>query len=169
MTNLIWYPQNLDIVNNMWLKHSPEEIAKAINEKLKLKYQGKNIIYETTARGVLFKACDLGLINAEMREYLEKKLRKEKARKRYIPEKIRNQVLIFDNNKCLLCGADEDLSVDHIIAVVNGGDNSLENLQTLCRSCNSKKMSDEVNFRRHFEKYYCESCNSFHFRNIEIV
>lgn len=40
---------------------------------------------------------------------------------------------------CQWCGATSGLSVDHIIAVANGGGNELDNLQLLCRSCNSRK------------------------------
>lgn len=44
-----------------------------------------------------------------------------------------------DGLVCKSCGATENLSIDHIVAVINGGKNVLSNLQILCRSCNSKK------------------------------
>jgi hypothetical protein len=49
-----------------------------------------------------------------------------------------------DGYRCVRCGADgteprNDLTLDHVIALSVGGDNSLKNLQTLCRSCNSSK------------------------------
>jgi hypothetical protein len=44
-----------------------------------------------------------------------------------------------DNYLCIACGSHEDLTVDHIKPLIRGGDNSLENLQTLCRPCNSRK------------------------------
>lgn len=40
---------------------------------------------------------------------------------------------------CKHCGTTESLSIDHVIAIANGGKNVLSNLQILCRSCNSKK------------------------------
>jgi len=40
---------------------------------------------------------------------------------------------------CQWCGATDNLSVDHIVAVANGGGNESANLQLLCRSCNSRK------------------------------
>ena len=40
---------------------------------------------------------------------------------------------------CLHCGTRRYLSLDHIIAESRGGPSTIENLQTLCRSCNSKK------------------------------
>jgi 5-methylcytosine-specific restriction endonuclease McrA len=40
---------------------------------------------------------------------------------------------------CAKCGATEDLTIDHIIPMARGGTNDLENLQILCRKCNSSK------------------------------
>jgi hypothetical protein len=61
--------------------------------------------------------------------------------KRQLPAKVRAIVLARDGLRCVRCGenAVEVLSVDHILAVANGGGDELENLQTLCRPCNSKK------------------------------
>lgn len=40
---------------------------------------------------------------------------------------------------CAHCGTELDLSVDHIIPRYEGGTNDANNLQVLCRSCNSRK------------------------------
>ena len=62
-----------------------------------------------------------------------------------IPLKDRWAVLKRDNYRCAKCGASPsndhtvELEVDHVIPVVSGGSNSLENLQTLCRRCNQGK------------------------------
>lgn len=45
-------------------------------------------------------------------------------------------------NGCIKCGSKEKLSVDHIIPYSKSKDNSLNNLQILCLSCNSKKGSN---------------------------
>lgn len=44
---------------------------------------------------------------------------------------------------CSWCGTTADLTVDHIVPLVLGGTNELDNLRVLCRSCNSarKKLS----------------------------
>lgn len=44
-----------------------------------------------------------------------------------------------DDFTCRRCGSRRNLSVDHIIPVSRGGPSSIDNYQTLCRSCNSSK------------------------------
>lgn len=40
---------------------------------------------------------------------------------------------------CAHCSAVADLTIDHIAALANDGTNDIDNLQLLCRSCNSRK------------------------------
>ena len=40
---------------------------------------------------------------------------------------------------CRHCGTDKDLTADHIIPACRGGKATMENLQALCRFCNSSK------------------------------
>ena len=40
---------------------------------------------------------------------------------------------------CQYCKSENNLSVDHILALINGGKNNISNMQILCRTCNSKK------------------------------
>lgn len=59
-------------------------------------------------------------------------------RKRIRPWK-REAVYRRDGYRCVTCGAGDELSIDHIVAIKDGGTNRLENLQTMCRSCNTEK------------------------------
>jgi hypothetical protein len=58
---------------------------------------------------------------------------------------LRYIVMKRDNFKCCLCGKSPAtnvltiLEVDHILPVVKGGLNNLDNLQTICKSCNIGK------------------------------
>lgn len=44
-----------------------------------------------------------------------------------------------DDYRCQHCTATEDLTFDHIYPVSKGGQTTFDNLQLLCRSCNSSK------------------------------
>ena len=62
-----------------------------------------------------------------------------------IPLKDRWAVLKRDNYSCKGCGRTPsndhavELEVDHIKPIARGGENNIENLQTLCRDCNQGK------------------------------
>lgn len=59
--------------------------------------------------------------------------------KQPIPAALRTQVFERDAYRCLVCTSHIDLCCDHIHPESKGGKTVLDNLQTLCRSCNSKK------------------------------
>lgn len=67
----------------------------------------------------------------------------EKIAKQYqktpIPNDIRWEVWKRDNFTCQHCGKRKYLTIDHIYPESKGGKTELSNLQTLCKSCNSKK------------------------------
>ena len=41
--------------------------------------------------------------------------------------------------KCAVCGQEKPLTKDHIVPLSEGGTDYIDNIQPLCRSCNSKK------------------------------
>jgi hypothetical protein len=57
----------------------------------------------------------------------------------HIPEKVRWEVWERDGFCCAHCHQRRFLTLDHIVPVSKGGSDELSNLQTLCRSCNSRK------------------------------
>lgn len=62
-------------------------------------------------------------------------------------KKLRKQVLDRDNWLCCECARQGKITpatdVDHIIPLSQGGGNSLNNLQSLCRKCHIRKTSQE--------------------------
>lgn len=51
----------------------------------------------------------------------------------------RDRILKRDGFRCCSCGSKSDLTIDHITPRSLGGDSSDDNLQVLCRKCNSAK------------------------------
>jgi 5-methylcytosine-specific restriction endonuclease McrA len=57
-----------------------------------------------------------------------------------IPLKIREGVMRRDGGRCQECGSTENLAIDHRVPWTEGGSSTdPENLQVLCRTCNSRK------------------------------
>jgi 5-methylcytosine-specific restriction endonuclease McrA len=49
--------------------------------------------------------------------------------------------------KCVCCGSVKPLDADHVIPVSKGGTSNIENIQPLCRSCNSRKNNRTIDYR----------------------
>jgi hypothetical protein len=64
-----------------------------------------------------------------------------------INNSLRFDIFKRDNFKCIYCGSspainnNTQLEVDHVIPVSKGGDNSISNLKTICKECNSGKFN----------------------------
>ena len=56
-----------------------------------------------------------------------------------VPDATRFFVLRRDGYRCVRCGATDDLTIDHVYPRSLGGSHAADNLQALCRSCNSAK------------------------------
>lgn len=73
-------------------------------------------------------------------KYTGVKVRKPSLYKRPpLPRSLIKQVFERDAYRCQHCDGWIDLCVDHIHPYSKGGTSELDNLQTLCRPCNSKK------------------------------
>ena len=91
------------------------------------------------------------LVGEPLREALQRhkaeqpQLPAPKTTSRRVPPALRKKVLLRDGHRCVDCGANPatdpfvTLEVDHRISIANGGDNSIDNLQTLCWACNRGK------------------------------
>ena len=56
-----------------------------------------------------------------------------------ISAKLRARVFARDEYRCVKCGVQTPLTVDHVIPRSAGGSNRFENMQTLCEPCNHDK------------------------------
>jgi 5-methylcytosine-specific restriction endonuclease McrA len=59
-----------------------------------------------------------------------------------------NELLSQYDGKCLCCQTTEKLTVDHVIPLSDHGSNTINNIQPLCRSCNSSKGTKTTDYRR---------------------
>ncbi len=58
-----------------------------------------------------------------------------------------NVLLDKTGRRCLRCGSEADLTKDHVVPLSRGGTHDIENLQPLCRRCNSWKNDRVIDFR----------------------
>jgi hypothetical protein len=84
------------------------------------------------------------------RDYLDH-LRNEPRRKacRFTALKeVKEYVYGKYGKRCLCCGSIEKISLDHVIPIQKGGKDEVENLQPLCKSCNSRKNIKIIDYRK---------------------
>lgn len=60
-------------------------------------------------------------------------------RRATIPRAVREAVYERDGWACITCGTADDLTLDHIYPWILGGPDTVDNLQAMCRPCNSRK------------------------------
>jgi hypothetical protein len=68
-------------------------------------------------------------------------VRRLEADRHISKDSVRNRILSRDGGICSKCRTMENLTIDHIVSVLNGGSDEDSNLQILCRRCNSSKGS----------------------------
>lgn len=81
---------------------------------------------------------------------------------RQMPEGRRMLVLRRDRFRCVICGADGRLEVDHIIPWSAGGSDEMDNLRTLCHKCNQERSNFKIpldDCRRLPTAHECVYCN----------
>jgi len=87
-------------------------------------------------------------IAAYKRQYVQENLEKSRAACHRRRARKQNAIIgeideaaIYElyNDICVYCGASEDLTIDHVVALNGGGPHCQENLVVACRSCNCSK------------------------------
>lgn len=101
------------------------------------------------------------LCDAKIQEYITKRGERiwehRRKNRRPISGSVRYEVLKRAKGRCELCGISKDLKaleVDHIIPKNHGGEDSINNYQALCYTCNANKRdTDNFDFRNLNEHY----------------
>ncbi len=87
---------------------------------------------------VKWKVSNLEKVRAHKRKS-QKKIHETLRVVGYVTTEVRSIVYSKYNNKCAVCETTKNKTVDHIVPISKGGKTVLNNLQLLCRSCNSQK------------------------------
>ena len=82
---------------------------------------------------------DGGMIHLIFARCLDSSHNRRKRKRISHYNQIYKRLLFKYKFKCVLCGMNEDLTIDHIIPVSKGGSDEESNLQLMCKSCNSRK------------------------------
>ena len=84
---------------------------------------------------------------------LKRSQRLSEARKKGTHTKEQwNELLNLCDYKCVKCQSDINIVKDHIIPIYQGGSDSIDNLQPLCKICNSSKGADSTNYKEIYLK-----------------
>jgi len=70
---------------------------------------------------------------------VRRRLKRRRARRRYIPLAVRRFVLLRDGGRCVVCGSRDRIELDHIKPFCRGGKSVVHNLRCLCRTHNRRK------------------------------
>lgn len=97
------------------------------------------------------------LSKPEARERLRHQLRQYKYRRRAWLENAGHftlrewrEVCQRYDHRCVCCGEQfplEKLTADHVVPLSRGGNNTIANIQPLCRSCNTRKNARTIDYR----------------------
>jgi len=87
----------------------------------------------------LLLAIDMACLLASQNERLMYPNARKEADKHISRIEVREAIFARDKHSCRHCRCKYNLTIDHIIPVSLGGGNETSNLQTLCKSCNSRK------------------------------
>ena len=111
-------------------KHSEESKKKISKASKRLWVEQKDMMLATRVRG-------------EAHIY-HKKPEERRHRKQFTVRQRRE----WKGSECFFCGSTENLELDHIVPIFDGGKNHQDNAQTLCRGCNLWK-TKYVDLPRH--------------------
>lgn len=98
-------------------------------------------------------AAERGIVRAERRKRSQW-LYKARCREGRVTSAMRADIYNRDGHRCVLCGSDQELVMDHIVPICRGGVSTAENLRTLCRKCNLSKVPSDRLSKDEFEAWF---------------
>ena len=76
-----------------------------------------------------------------------KKSRRIKGNKHIGNSEVRKAIFNLYGEKCLCCGSEHNIQIDHVVPIAVGGKSEINNYQPLCKSCNSSKGTKIKDYR----------------------
>lgn len=142
-----------------WCKHCARENARyrykygngKKNEKIrrqKLKDMGTSDYYlykeKAKIRLTKYEKSEKGKLTRRLIK-LNRKLR---TKGRINGKQVKSLLSFYSpEGRCLKCNEIKKLELDHVNPIVMGGTNTIDNIQPLCRTCNSKKYNKFIDYR----------------------
>jgi 5-methylcytosine-specific restriction endonuclease McrA len=151
-----YYKINFDKISKQakaWAKNHVDAIKRITKER-----------YERNKEDIKKKSSEYAKDNAEAvnevhRKYYQKNIEHMRAMRKVYSGNRRSLVdgtytlkewqdlCDYYDNRCLKCGEQKKLTVDHVIPISLGGSNTIDNLQPLCDYCNKSKGAKHIDYR----------------------
>lgn len=125
------------------------EMRKKYYEKYKERYKGKYKAYYKTYQISGWARWHKRHPEIKKAHYANRRAQELAMKGSFTPLEWKELVEKYDH-RCLWCGKQEpeiELTVDHIVPVSLNGTNYIDNIQPLCRQCNSRKNTKIIDFR----------------------
>lgn len=129
----------------------------------KVGFSPKTIVNHRRADSIFDIACDraeaiggfsASVERAEKRDVIKRiKAHSRRSKFKDNPFTLDDWIALCDKygNMCLRCKEVKPLAMDHVVPLSRGGTNSIDNIQPLCRECNSIKHDKSTDYRLDFK------------------
>jgi len=153
-TSVAWRQNNRDksvAYIRKWQAENPDKVA--VHEKRKYEKVKQKLANDPVAAEKERKRQAEYSVRWKKENPDKNRVNEEKRRKRIIgagENHTRKQWLelcLRYQNKCLACGSTKNICADHIVPLSKGGSDCIDNIQPLCRSCNSRKGVKTIDYR----------------------